>query len=63
MEDVVKLLSDNPVFCIINSYTTGISEKVLENILKITIKKEEKKRNKSFAGYFSSDQLRYKDGK
>ena len=29
-----KLLSDNPLFFIINSYTTGISSKSLENILK-----------------------------
>lgn len=33
-----KLLSDDPLFFLINSYTTGISSKVLENILKINIK-------------------------
>ncbi|MDD3048545.1 MAG: class I SAM-dependent methyltransferase [Bacilli bacterium] len=40
--DLVKLcsevLSDNPLFFLINSYTTGISSKVLENILYTTIK-------------------------
>lgn len=40
--DLVQLctnvLSDNPLFFLINSYTTGISGKVLENILKLNIK-------------------------
>ena len=35
-----KVLSDNPLFFLINSYTTGISSKVLENILNLTIEKE-----------------------
>ncbi len=39
--DLVKLcsnvLSDEPLFFLINSYTTGISAKVLENILNMTI--------------------------
>ena len=42
--DLVKLcnelLSDNPLFFLINSYTTGLSSKVLENILKLSISKE-----------------------
>ena len=33
-----KVLSDDPLFFLINSYTTGLSSKVLENVLKITIK-------------------------
>jgi len=33
-----KILSDDPLFFLINSYTTGLSAKVLENILKLTIK-------------------------
>lgn len=37
-----KVLSDNPLFFLINSYTTGISSKVLENILKINIKNKYK---------------------
>ena len=39
--DLVELckgvLSDNPLFFLINSYTTGISSKVLENILELTL--------------------------
>ncbi len=33
----MKILSDNPLFFLINSYTTGISATVLENILKTTM--------------------------
>ena len=40
--DLVKLcanvLSDNPLFFLINSYTTGISPEVLANILKLNLK-------------------------
>ena len=36
-EDV---LSDDPLFFLINSYTTGMSPKVLENILSLTINKK-----------------------
>ena len=42
ISDLVELckdvLSDNPLFFLINSYTTGISSKVLENILSLTLK-------------------------
>ena len=42
IEELVKLctevLSDNPLFFLINSYTTGVSPEVLANILKIHIK-------------------------
>lgn len=34
-----KVLSDNPLFFLINSYTTGISSTVLENILNLTVAK------------------------
>ena len=37
-----KVLSENPLFFLINSYTTGISSKVLENILNLKIKNEGK---------------------
>ena len=37
-----KVLSDNPLFFLINSYTTGISSAVFENILRLNIKKEGK---------------------
>ncbi len=33
----IKILSDKPLFVLINSYTTGISSIVLENILKTTL--------------------------
>lgn len=35
-----EVLSDDPLFFLINSYTTGLSPKVLENILMLTINKE-----------------------
>lgn len=37
-----KVLSENPIFFLINSYTTGISSKVLENILRLNIPKKYK---------------------
>lgn len=33
-----KVLSDNPLFFLVNSYTTGISSKVIENILRMNLK-------------------------
>lgn len=33
-----KVLSNNPLFFLINSYTTGISAEVLSNLLKINLK-------------------------
>lgn len=44
IEDLVKLcikvLSDKPLFFLINSYTTGISSQVLENILRMNFPKK-----------------------
>ena len=37
-----QVLTDNPLFFLINSYTTGISSMVLENILKMNIKNKGK---------------------
>ena len=37
IEACIKILSNKPLFFLINSYTTGISSIVLENILKTTI--------------------------
>lgn len=37
VKECVKLLSDKPLFFLINAYTTGISSTVLYNILKLTI--------------------------
>lgn len=40
IEACMEILSDNPLFFLINSYTTGVSSVVLENILKTTILKK-----------------------
>ena len=37
-----QVLSEDPLFFLINSYTTGISAKVLENILNLNIEKKHK---------------------
>lgn len=42
VELCTEVLSDNPLFFLINSYTTGISSKVLENILDLTVNKKKK---------------------
>ena len=42
VELCTKVLSDKPLFFLINSYTTGISSKVLENILSLNIKNKGK---------------------
>ncbi|MBR3162755.1 MAG: class I SAM-dependent methyltransferase [Clostridia bacterium] len=42
VELCLDVLSDNPLFFIINSYTTGISSTVLKNILNITVAKKYK---------------------
>ena len=43
VETCCKVLSDDPLFFLINSYTTGISSKVLENILYLNIKNKKGK--------------------
>ena len=45
-----ELLSDDPVLFLINSYTTGLSKTVLENILELTV-------NKKHKGYITSDEI------
>lgn len=40
VEDTSKLLTDEPLMFLINSYTTGLSMSVLENILKLSIKEK-----------------------
>ena len=56
--DLVKkcseLLSDDPILFLINSYTTGLSMTVLENILNLTV-------NKKYKGFVSSDELGIKE--
>ena len=48
VKDCAELLSDDPLLFLINSYTTGLSMKVLENVLRLTIKQE---------GIISSDEI------
>lgn len=45
-----EVLSDKPLFFLINSYTTGMSPKVLENILSLTV-------NKKYNGKISSGEV------
>lgn len=40
IEDCMNILSDNPLFFLINSYTTGISPTILENVLNFTMVKK-----------------------
>lgn len=40
LESCVKILSDHPLFVLINSYTTGLSSEVLANLLKTTVLKK-----------------------
>lgn len=42
VELCTKVLSDKPLFFIINSYTTGLAPTILANVLKLTMKKEGK---------------------
>jgi 23S rRNA (cytosine1962-C5)-methyltransferase len=39
METCMEALSDNPLFLIVNSYTTGLSPSVLHNIMHMTLKR------------------------
>ncbi len=42
VEQCLELLSDKPLFFIINTYTTGLSKEIFNNILKMTIGKKYK---------------------
>ena len=46
----VLLLSDNPLFFLINAYTTGVSSTVLYNILKLTV-------GKSYGGVIDAGEI------
>ena len=50
VEACSELLSEDPLLFLINSYTTGLSMTVLENILNLTINKKRK-------GFISSDEI------
>lgn len=45
-----EILSDDPIFFIINSYTTGLSKEVLVNVLKLTL-------GKKYKGKIYSDEI------
>lgn len=40
MQECSKLLSENPLFVLINSYTTGLQPSVLDNMLELTLKRK-----------------------
>ena len=50
VKDCTELLSHKPVLFLINSYSTGLSKTVLENILNLTVQKK-------YPGVISSDEL------
>ena len=50
IKDTAKLLSENPILFLINSYTTGLSKTVLEDILYLRV-------NTKFKGIITSDEL------
>ena len=54
VEKCTNLLSDDPILFLINSYTTGLSMTVLENILRLTV-------NSKYNGFISSDELGIKE--
>ena len=54
VQKCTEILSDDPLLFLINSYTTGLSMTVLENILNLTV-------NKKYKGFISSDELGIKE--
>ena len=46
----MEVLSDDPLFFLINSYTTGLSGSVMENIYKLTVARR-------FGGYIQVDEV------
>lgn len=50
VSDCAELLSDDPLMFLINSYTTGLSLTVLENVLKLTV-------NKKYNGNMEVDEI------
>ncbi len=50
IEECLKILSDNPLFFLINSYTTGLSASVLTNVLSLSIVRQ-------YAGRVSADEI------
>lgn len=50
IEECIKILSDKPLFFLINSYTTGLSAQILTNVLTLTIKSK-------FGGTVTADEV------
>jgi len=48
--DCMEILSDSPLFFLINSYTTGLSACILENVLQLTLARK-------FGGNVSADEI------
>lgn len=48
VKDATEILSDDPLFFIINTYTTGLSKTVLEDILNLTVNKKYKGKVESY---------------
>ena len=46
----MALMSDNPLFLIVNSYTSNVSSTIVKNVLELTIKKR-------FGGYVTDDEI------
>lgn len=50
IQDCMKIMSDKPLFFLINSYTTGLSQTVLSNVLSLTMQKK-------YGGSVSADEI------
>ncbi len=50
VEDCVSIMSDDPLFFLINSYTTGLSAQVLKNVLTLTV-------SKRYGGEIDADEI------
>ena len=50
IQDCMSIMSDSPLFFLINSYTTGLSACILENVLSMTVKKQ-------FGGIVTADEI------
>ncbi len=48
--ECMKILSDKPLFFLINSYTTGLSASILETVLSMTVKKK-------YGGIITADEI------
>ena len=50
IEECIKVLTDKPLFFLINAYTTGLSKTILENVTELTLKQK-------FGGKISCDEI------